>query len=79
MRLGQPDLMALGLNGEARALIKSGDVVDGMKLLDEAMVTVLDGRLAPFASGTLYCHNIATCNEVADFDRMSRWGDLTEQ
>jgi DNA-binding NarL/FixJ family response regulator len=79
MRLGQPDLMALGLNGEARALIKSGDVVDGLKLLDEAMVTVLDGRLAPFASGTLYCHTIATCHEVADFDRMSRWVDLTEQ
>ena len=78
-RLGQPDLMALGLNGEGRALIRSGHVVDGLKLLDEAMVTVLDGRLAPFASGTLYCHTIATCHEVADIRRMSRWIDLTEQ
>ena len=40
-RLGQPDLVALGLNGEGRALIRSGHVVDGLKLLDEAMVTVL--------------------------------------
>ena len=77
--LDQPDLMALGLNGEGRALIRSGHVVDGLKLLDEAMVTVLDGRLAPFASGTLYCHTIATCHEVADIRRMSRWIDLTEQ
>ena len=77
-RLNQPDLMALGLNGEGRALIRSGHVVDGLKLLDEAMVTVLDGRLAPFASGTLYCHTIATCHEVADIRRMSRWVDLTE-
>ena len=77
--LGRPDLMALGLNGEGRALIRSGHVVDGLKLLDEAMVTVLDGRLAPFASGTLYCHTIATCHEVADIRRMSRWIDLTEQ
>ena len=78
-RLGRPDLVALGLNGEGRALIRSGHVVDGLKLLDEAMVTVLDGRLAPFASGTLYCHTIATCHEVADIRRMSRWIDLTEQ
>jgi hypothetical protein len=48
--LGRPDLVALGLNGEGRALIRSGQVVDGLKLLDEAMVTVLDGRLTPFVS-----------------------------
>jgi DNA-binding NarL/FixJ family response regulator len=78
-RLDQPDLVALGLNGEGRALVRSGQVVDGLMLLDEAMVTVLDGRLAPFASGTLYCHTIATCHDVADIRRMSRWVDLTEE
>ncbi len=78
-RLDQPDLVALGLNGEGRALIRSGHVVDGLKLLDEAMVAVLDGRLAPFASGTLYCHTIAACHEVADLRRMTRWIELTER
>jgi ATP/maltotriose-dependent transcriptional regulator MalT len=77
-RLGRPDLVALGLNGEGRALVRSGHVVDGLKLLDEAMVTVLDGRLAPFISGTLYCHTIATCHDIADIHRMGRWVDLTE-
>lgn len=77
--LVRPDLVALGLNGEGRALIRSGQVVDGLRLLDEAMITVLDGRLDPFASGTLYCHTIATCHEVADIRRMSRWIELTEQ
>jgi DNA-binding NarL/FixJ family response regulator len=77
--LRQPDLVAMGLNGEGRALVKSGQVVDGLKLLDEAMITVLDGRLDPFASGTLYCHTIATCHEVADIQRVSRWTDLTEE
>ena len=77
--LDQPDLVAMGLNGEGRALIRSGHMVDGLKLLDEAMVAVLDGRLAPFISGTLYCHTIAACHEVADIRRMSRWIDLTER
>ena len=78
-RLDEPDLLAAGLNGEGRALIKSGHVVDGLALLDEAMITVLDGKLAPFMSGTLYCHTIAVCHEVADVRRMTRWTDLAEQ
>ncbi|WP_077488146.1 LuxR C-terminal-related transcriptional regulator [Sinomonas mesophila] len=78
-RLGQPDLVSLGLNGEGRALIRSGQVIDGLALLDEAMVTVLGGKLAPFQSGTLYCHTIAACHEVADVRRMTRWSELAEQ
>jgi DNA-binding NarL/FixJ family response regulator len=78
-RLGQPDLVALGLNGEGRALIRSGQVIDGLRLIDEAMIGVLDGDLAPFMSGTLYCHTIAACHEVADVRRMTRWTDLAER
>jgi DNA-binding NarL/FixJ family response regulator len=78
-RVDAPDLVAMGMNGEGRALIRSGHVVDGLALLDEAMVTVLDGQLAPFISGTLYCHTIAACHEVADVRRMTRWTDLAER
>ena len=78
-RIDAPDLVAVGLNGEGRALIRSGHLVDGLALLDEAMVSVLDGQLAPFISGTLYCHTIAACHEVADLRRMARWTDLAER
>jgi DNA-binding NarL/FixJ family response regulator len=78
-RIDAPDLVAVGLNGEGRALISSGHLVDGLALLDEAMVTVMDGHLAPFISGTLYCHTIAACHEVADLRRMARWTELAER
>jgi len=78
-RFDEPDLVAVGLHGEGRALIKSGHVVDGLALVDEAMVTVLDGRLSPLWSGNLYCHTIAACHEVADVRRMTRWTDLAER
>jgi tetratricopeptide (TPR) repeat protein len=77
-RIDAPDLVAMGLNGEGRALIRSGHPADGLAVLDEAMVSVLDGRLSPFMSGTLYCHTIAACHEVADLRRMARWTDLAE-
>jgi len=78
-RLDDPELIAMGLHGEGRALVRSGAVVDGLALLDEAMVAVLDGKTALLASGTLYCHTIAVCHDVADIRRMARWVDLTEQ
>ncbi|HEX6327355.1 MAG TPA: helix-turn-helix transcriptional regulator [Jiangellaceae bacterium] len=77
-RIDEPGLVLMGLNCEGRALIRAGQVVDGLALLDEAMVTALDSHLAPFMSGTLYCHTIAACHEVADLRRMTRWTDLTE-
>jgi DNA-binding NarL/FixJ family response regulator len=78
-RFDEPDLIAVGLHGEGRALIKSGHVGDGLKLVDEAMVTVLDGRLTPLWSGNLYCHTISACHEVGDVRRMTRWTNLAER
>ena len=78
-RVGEPAVVLLGVNCEGRALIRAGQVVDGLALLDEAMVAALGSPLGPFMSGTLYCHTIASCHEVADLRRMTRWTDLTEE
>ena len=78
-QIGDPDLAALGLHAEGRGLVKAGNVVDGLKLIDEAMLGVSGGRLTSFMCGTLYCHTIAACHEVADIQRMSRWSDVAEE
>jgi DNA-binding CsgD family transcriptional regulator len=77
-RVGVPWLVLLGINCEGRALIRAGQVTDGLALLDEAMVAVLESQIEPFMSGVLYCHTIASCHEVGDLRRMARWTDLTE-
>lgn len=77
-RIDEPGVVLLGVNGEGRALIRAGQVVDGLALLDETMVAVQDSRIGPFIAGSLYCHTIAACHEVADLRRMARWTDLTE-
>ena len=78
-RLDQPDVSVMGIHAEGRALIKSGQPAAGLALIDEAMVSVLDGRLTPFNQWTLYCFTIDACHEVADLGRMSRWTELTEE
>ena len=78
-RLDDPDLTAMGIHAEGRALLKSGQPADGLALMDEAMMSVLEGRLIPFNQWTLYCFTIEACHEVADLGRMSRWTELTER
>lgn len=78
-RFDDPDLVAAALYGEGHALIKLGAVGDGLARLDEAMVGVLDGRVASLLSGSLYCYTIGACHEVADVRRMTRWTDLAER
>ncbi|MPZ51267.1 MAG: hypothetical protein GEU79_00780 [Acidimicrobiia bacterium] len=76
---GDPDLVAAGLYGQGHGMIKLGQVPDGLGLLDESMVSVLDGRAATVAAGALYCWNIAACHEVAELGRMTRWTELAER
>ncbi|MBA2632499.1 MAG: LuxR family transcriptional regulator [Chloroflexi bacterium] len=78
-RFDDPDLVAAALYCEGHALIKLGEVVEGLARLDEAMVGVLDGRVAPWLSGALYCYTIGACHEIADVRRMSRWTQLAER
>jgi DNA-binding CsgD family transcriptional regulator len=78
-RCGDAGLVAMHLQGEGRALIRSGQLADGLALIDEAMVTAENGRLDPFLTGTLYCHTVATCHEIADVRRLTRWTELTER
>lgn len=78
-RLDQRDLSQMGIHAEGRALLKSGQTADGLALIDEAMMSVLDGRLTPFNQWTLYCFTIDACHEVGDLGRMSRWTELTER
>lgn len=72
---GDHDLEALALNLKGRALIRAGDVGDGMVVLDEAMVAVTSGLPSPVVVGTVYCSLIEACEEVVELRRARLWTD----
>ncbi len=72
-RFAEPDLLAVGLHAMGRLSIYSGQVADGLTLLDEAMTEVLSGQVSPIIAGMVYCSVIEACQEVSDFGRAGQW------
>jgi ATP/maltotriose-dependent transcriptional regulator MalT len=72
-----PNLVALGILGQGRALVKQARTVEGLALLDEAMVAVLTEELRPEWAGNIYCHLMSACHELGDIRRAVAWTEAT--
>lgn len=76
-RHGEPNLVAAGVLGEGRALVRMGEVRRGLQLLDEAMLCVRREDLDPEWAGNIYCHLMAACHELSDIGRAREWTAAT--
>jgi ATP/maltotriose-dependent transcriptional regulator MalT len=78
-RLGDATLVAAGLVGEGRVLVRRGNVRDGMARFDEAMVHVLAGEVLPDWAGNIYCHLMSASHELGDLRRARSWVRATSR
>ena len=69
------DLMAMALQARGRALVACGRVEEGFAALDEAMVAVVNGELAPLFTGWVFCNALSTCHDLADLSRAVQWSE----
>ena len=72
-RCRDDDLTACALHVQGRARIRQERVVEGLALLDEAMVMVASGTLSPIMTGLIYCSVIEAYQEVWAIDRAAEW------
>ena len=56
-------------------MVASGRLDEGIAALDEAMVAVIAGELAPMFTGWVYCNALSTCHDLADLRRAVQWTD----
>jgi hypothetical protein len=68
-RFGDRDLFALAVQAHGILLINDGRVVEGLGMLDEAMVAVTEGELSPIVSGLVYCGVILGCQDAYELRR----------
>jgi DNA-binding NarL/FixJ family response regulator len=72
-RFGDPDLVALALQGQGQMLIREGRVQEGLVCLDEAMLAATRTELSPMATGIVYCGMILACRELYELRRAQEW------
>ncbi len=76
-RLRSADLEAEALQTFGRVRVDQCQPADGLALLDEAMLLVLDGRLSPYSTGKVYCSLISACEQLSDHGRAAEWTAAT--
>jgi tetratricopeptide (TPR) repeat protein len=74
-RFGDRDLLAMAIHTQGLILIAEGRVIEGVPLLDEAMISVVAGEVSDYYAGAVYCNVIAACLEIADVRRAAEWAE----
>jgi hypothetical protein len=59
--------------------VHQGRTAEGLRDVDEAMLPVQAGQVAPEWVGSLYCDTMSLCFELLDLPRAQRWTTLTER
>jgi ATP/maltotriose-dependent transcriptional regulator MalT len=72
-RCHDADLTAAARHLQGRAFILRGQVVPGLRLLDETMLAVVAGELSPIMTGLMYCAVIQACRDVHEIRRAREW------
>ncbi len=72
-RFGDRDTQVLALVGKGRALVKRGEIDEGLALLDEATAAAVCGELRPYSTGLVYCITISSCHDLGDYRRAAEW------
>jgi len=72
--VGSIDYEMLGRSLQGLALVASGAVAEGMRLLDEVNAAIVADELADqICIGLASCYMINACDRVRDYDRAAQW------
>lgn len=72
-RFGDADLVWLARDDHAKALILHGELEEGLRLVDEALVAATMGELSPIVTGIVYCNTISYCASVYELRHVREW------
>lgn len=78
-RLGDRDLIGLGMEDKGTVLVQLGRVEEGMALLEEAMVAAIGDELSPRAAAIVYCNATIACEDVADYRRAADFSEAAKR
>ncbi|CAN5785680.1 hypothetical protein BH23GEM9_BH23GEM9_29320 [soil metagenome] len=74
-----PAAAAIARVADARIRILTGDVSEGLELLNEAAVAAVSGELDPLWTGVVYCEVVCALQSLAQYDLAEEWTAAMER
>jgi class 3 adenylate cyclase len=78
-RFGDRDTQMLALVAKGRALVKMGEIEQGLELIDEGTAAAVSGELQAYSTTLVYCMTISACQDVGDFRRAAEWTEAANR
>jgi class 3 adenylate cyclase len=78
-RFGDRDTQMLALVAKGRALVKIGEIEQGLELIDEGTAAAVSGELQAYSTTLVYCMTISACQDVGDFRRAAEWTEAANR
>ncbi len=78
-RTGDRDLAAMAQAEHGFALIATGNVAEGMAMVDQASVAAVGGELEPDIAGGICCTTIGACATLGEWTRAAEWTDAQDR
>jgi DNA-binding CsgD family transcriptional regulator len=75
-RFDDADLFALAAHAQGHLLTVHGQLEEGVRLLDEAMVAAMSRATSPIVVGVVYCGVILACVDTYDVRRAQEWTEV---
>ena len=76
---GDGNLEALALQDQGRILVATGEMEEGMALMDEAMLAAMAGDVTPMVVGRSFCNMLAVCDQTGDIRRAGQWSEAADR
>ena len=73
------NLEVLALQDQGRFLVASGNMDEGMPLMDEAMLAAVSGDVNPMVVGRSYCNMLSVCDQTGDIRRAAEWSEAASR
>jgi class 3 adenylate cyclase len=78
-RFGDRDTQMLALVAKGRALVKIGEIEQGLELIDEGTAAAVSGELQAYSTTLVYCMTISACQDVGDLRRAAEWTEAANR
>jgi len=76
---GDGNLEALALQDQGRILLATGEMEEGMALMDEAMLAAMAGDVTPMVVGRSFCNMLSVCDQTGDIRRAGQWSEAADR